>query len=124
MRRAGSASWLEVGCLRGVGLQDAQAEIRGIAVRDEVRHAKDGDGFPQSAEKIEHSFDEGEDITAYMDVSTLRRPNQERYARLFPKSEEELDTMLAESAATPRSERMTMEEGMALVKERMGWDKG
>ena len=43
------------------------------------------------------------------------------YARLFPQSQEELDTMLAASAATPRTERMTMEEGMALVKERMGW---
>ena len=48
-------------------------------------------------------------------------PAQESYARLFPQSEEELDAMLAASAATPRSERMTMEEGMALVKERMGW---
>ena len=43
------------------------------------------------------------------------------YARIFPRSEEELDEMLAKSAATPASERMTMEEGMALVKERMGW---
>lgn len=48
-------------------------------------------------------------------------PVQKRYARLFPQSGEDLDAMLEAAAATPRSERMTMEEGMAFVKERMGW---
>ena len=52
---------------------------------------------------------------------TTRSAAQERFARIFPRNETELDEMLAKSAATPTSERMTMEEGMALVKERMGW---
>lgn len=43
------------------------------------------------------------------------------YSRIFPKSEEELEEMLALSASTPLSECMTMEEGMADIKERMGW---
>lgn len=34
-----------------------------------------------SNEELERRFDEGEDITAYMDMSTARRPNQERAAR-------------------------------------------
>lgn len=34
-----------------------------------------------SNEELERRFDEGEDITAFMDASTLRRPNQERAAR-------------------------------------------
>ena len=88
------------------------------------KHAADRPLKAAGNGRLERHFDEGEDITAYMDASTLRRPNQERYARLFPKSEEELDAMLAASAATPRSECMSMEEGMALVKERMGWDEG
>ena len=31
-----------------------------------------------SNEKLERGFDEGEDITAFMDMSTARRPNQGR----------------------------------------------
>ena len=34
-----------------------------------------------SNEELERKFDEGEDITTYMDMSTARRPNQERPAR-------------------------------------------
>ena len=34
-----------------------------------------------SNEELERKFDEGEDITSYMDMSTARRPNQERAAR-------------------------------------------
>lgn len=75
----------------------------------------------QSADELECRFDNGEDITNFMDASTLCRPNQERYARIFPKSEEELDAMLAAAADTQRSECMTMEEGMADIRERMGW---
>lgn len=88
---------------------------------NEVKHVKDGSVFPQSTDELERRFDEGEDITNFMDTSTLCRPNQERYARIFPKSEEELDAMLGAAAATLRPERMTTEEGMAYVKKRMGW---
>lgn len=34
-----------------------------------------------SNEELERRFDGGEDITEFMDMSTLRRPNQERAAR-------------------------------------------
>ena len=34
-----------------------------------------------SNEELERRFDDGEDITEFMDMSTLRRPNQERAAR-------------------------------------------
>lgn len=34
-----------------------------------------------SNEELERLFDAGEDITEYMDLSTKRRPNQERAAR-------------------------------------------
>lgn len=33
-----------------------------------------------SNEELERRFDEGEDITEYMDLSTVRHPNQERAA--------------------------------------------
>ena len=34
-----------------------------------------------SSEELDRRFDAGEDITDFMDLSTLRRPNQERVAR-------------------------------------------
>lgn len=34
-----------------------------------------------SNEELESRFDDGDDITVYMEVSTLHRPNQERAAR-------------------------------------------
>lgn len=34
-----------------------------------------------STEEFDRLFDEGADITPYMDMSTLRRPNQERAAK-------------------------------------------
>lgn len=34
-----------------------------------------------SDEELEKKFDAGEDMTPYMDMDTLRRPNQERLAR-------------------------------------------
>lgn len=34
-----------------------------------------------SNEDLERRFDDGEDISVYMEVSTLHRPNQERAAR-------------------------------------------
>lgn len=34
-----------------------------------------------SNDELERRFDEGEDITQYMDMSSIRRPNQERVAR-------------------------------------------
>lgn len=34
-----------------------------------------------SNEELERRFDEGEDITEFMDLSTVRRPNQEKPAR-------------------------------------------
>lgn len=34
-----------------------------------------------SNEELERRFDEGEDITEFMDMSTFRRPNQEHVAR-------------------------------------------
>lgn len=45
----------------------------------------------------------------------------DRYARLFPQSEIELMEALGRSAATPIDECVSAEEGMAVVKERMGW---
>lgn len=90
-------------------------------MEQELEYAEDRPLEVVGNEELERRFDDGEDITNFMDASTLRRPNQERYARIFPKSEEELDAMLATSGATPRSECMTMEEGKADIKERMGW---
>ena len=34
-----------------------------------------------SNEELERRFDEGEDITEFMDLSTVRRPNREKPAR-------------------------------------------
>lgn len=34
-----------------------------------------------SNEELERRFDEGEDITQFMEMDTLRRPNQEKAAR-------------------------------------------
>jgi addiction module RelB/DinJ family antitoxin len=44
-----------------------------------------------------------------------------RYARIFPKSADELEAMLAASESTPLSECTSMEGATDLVKERMGW---
>ena len=48
-------------------------------------------------------------------------PTAAGYARIFPRSEDELEEMLSLSESTPLSECMTMNEGMADIKERMGW---
>ena len=45
----------------------------------------------------------------------------DRYARLFPQSDIELMEELGRSAATPIGECVSPEEGMAAVKEKMGW---
>lgn len=44
-----------------------------------------------------------------------------RYARVFPRSAEELERMLAASESMPLSECAPMEDAAALVRERMGW---
>lgn len=48
-------------------------------------------------------------------------PTTASYARIFPQSGDELEEMLALSASTSLSECVPMREGMADIKERMGW---
>ena len=48
-------------------------------------------------------------------------PATASYARIFPQTEDELEEMLSQSASTPLSECITMNEGVANIKERMGW---
>lgn len=45
----------------------------------------------------------------------------ERYARIFPANEEELDEMLAEAESVPLSQCIPASEGFASIERHFGW---